>query len=88
VHDIERHVLYVFLVPRMDHPRSMEPPLQNVQRCYAHVNVEKGDEAPSTRTNTGNRAIEKHPVTPEHSKKRPGSSKTTGMSENLTSKRR
>jgi hypothetical protein len=49
--------------------------------------VEKGDEAPSTRTNTGSRATEKHPVTPKHSKKRPGSSKTTGMSENLTSKR-
>jgi hypothetical protein len=87
VHDVERHMLYVPLVPRMDHPRSVEPLPRNVQRCYAHVNVEKGDEAPSTETNTGSRATEKHLVTPEHSKKRPGSSKTMGMSENLTSKR-
>jgi hypothetical protein len=50
--------------------------------------VEKGDEAPSTETNTSSRAMEKHLVTLEHSKKRPGSSKTMGMSENLTSKRR
>jgi hypothetical protein len=30
---------------------------------------------------------EKRPVTPEHSKKRSGSSETTGMPENLTNKR-
>jgi hypothetical protein len=84
---MERHTLYVSLVPGMDHPRSVEPPPWNMQRCYAHVNVEKGDGAPSTRTNTGSRTTEKHPVAPEHSKKRPRSAETTGMMENPTSKR-
>jgi hypothetical protein len=31
---------------------------------------------------------DKHPAAPEHSKKRPGSSETMGVPENLTSKRR
>jgi hypothetical protein len=70
----------------MDHLRSVEPQPQNMQRCYAHVNVEKGDGAPSTRTNTGSTMTEKCPVTPEHPKKRLGSSETTGMPKNLTSK--
>jgi hypothetical protein len=72
----------------MDHPRSMEPPLWNVQQCYAHVDVEEGDGAPSAGADTGSRRAEKHPVTPKHSKKRLRSSETTGMPENLTSKRR
>jgi hypothetical protein len=38
-------MLYVSLAPRMDHPRSVEPPLQNVQQCYAHIDVEEGDGA-------------------------------------------
>jgi hypothetical protein len=38
--------------------------------------VEKGDGAPSTRTSTGSKRMEKHPAAPEHSKKRPGSSET------------
>jgi hypothetical protein len=44
--------------------------------------------APSTRTDTRSRMMEKHPVAPEHSKKRPGSLETTGMPKNPTSKRR
>jgi hypothetical protein len=72
----------------MDHPRRVEPPPQNVQQCYAHVVVEKGDGAPSAGTDTGSRKTEKHLVALEYSKKRPGSSETTGMLENPTSKRR
>jgi hypothetical protein len=66
----------------------VEPPPRNMQQCYAHVDVEKGDEAPSAKTNTDSGRAEKHPVAPEHLKKRPRSSETTRMSENLTSKRR
>jgi hypothetical protein len=72
----------------MDHPRSMEPPPRNMQQCYAHVDVEEGDGAPSVGRNTGSRRAEKHPVTTEHSKKRPRSSETTGTQENPTNKRR
>jgi hypothetical protein len=72
----------------MDHLSSMEPPPRNVQQCYAHIDVEEGDEAPSTGTDTRSRTAEKHPVTPEHSKKRPRSSETIGMPKNPTSKRR
>jgi hypothetical protein len=72
----------------MDHLRSVELPPRNVQRCYAHVNMEKGDRAPSTGTSTGSKRTEKHPATPEHLKKRPGSSETTEVPKNLTSKRR
>jgi hypothetical protein len=50
--------------------------------------VEKGDGAPSTGTSTGSKRMEKHPAAPEHSKKRPRSSETTEVLENLTSKRR
>jgi hypothetical protein len=88
VHGVERHLLYMSLAPRMDHPRRVEPPPQNVQQCYAHVVVEKGDGAPSAGTDTGSRKTEKHLVALEYSKKRPGSSETTGMLENPTSKRR
>jgi hypothetical protein len=80
--------LYVSLAPGMDHPRSVEPPPRNMERCYAHVNVDKGDRAPSTRTSTSSKRTEKHPAAPEHSKKRPGSSETTEVPENLTNKRR
>jgi hypothetical protein len=72
----------------MDHPRSVEPPPWNVQQCYAHIDIEKGDGAPSIETNTDSRRAEKHAVTPEHSKKRSGSSETTRILENLTTKRR
>jgi hypothetical protein len=72
----------------MDHPRSMEPPSRNVQQCYAHVDIEEGDGAPSVGRNTGSRRAEKHPVAPEHSKKRPRSSEITGTQENPTSKHR
>jgi hypothetical protein len=71
----------------MDHPRSVEPPPQNVQQCYAHVDENKGGEgAPSTGTDTRSRTAENQPVTSDHSKKRPRSSETTGAHENLTSK--
>jgi hypothetical protein len=72
----------------MDHLRSGEPPPRNMQRCYAHVNVEKGDRAPSTGTSTSSKRTEKHPAAPEHLKKRPGSSETTEVPKNPTSKRR
>jgi hypothetical protein len=67
----------------MDHPRSVKPPPQNVQQCYAHVDIEEGEGAPSAGTDTSSRRAEKHPITPEHLKKRPGSSETMG---NPTSK--
>jgi hypothetical protein len=77
------------LAPKMDHPRSVEPPLRNVQQCYAHIDDnEEGGRAPSTETDTRSRMVEKQPVTPEHLKKRPGSSEATGVPENSTSKRR
>jgi hypothetical protein len=85
---VERHLLYVSLAPGMDHPRSVEPLPRNVQQCYAHVNVEEEDGAPSAGTDIDSRRAEKHPVTPEHSNKRSGSLETTGMPENPTSKRR
>jgi hypothetical protein len=73
----------------MDHPRSVEPPLRNVQQCYAHVDYnEEGGRAPSTGTNTRSRMAEKQPVAPKHSKKRPRSSETTRVPKNPTSKRR
>jgi hypothetical protein len=88
VHDVERYLLYVSLVLEMDHPRSVEPPPQNVQQCYTHIDVEEGDGAPSAKIDTDSRRVEKHPVALKHSKKRPVSSKTMGMPENSTSKRR
>jgi hypothetical protein len=72
----------------MDHPRSVEPPPWNVQQCYAHVDDnEDGGGAPSTGTDTRSKMGEKQPVAPEHTKKRPGSSKTMGVPENPNSKR-
>jgi hypothetical protein len=73
----------------MDHSRSVEPPPWNMQQCYAHVdNNEEEDGAPSTGTGTRSRTTDKHPVAPEHSKKRPNSSETMGVLENPTSKHR
>jgi hypothetical protein len=73
----------------MDHPRSVEPPPWNVQQCYAHVDDnEEGDGAPSIGTDTKSKTTDKHPVAPEHSKKRPRSSETMGVPENPTSKPR
>jgi hypothetical protein len=72
----------------MDHPRSGEAPPWNMQQCYAHVDDnEEGDGALSAETDTRSRMIDKHPVTSEHSKKRPGSSETIGVPENPTNKR-
>jgi hypothetical protein len=77
------------LAPRMDHPRSVEPPPWNIQQCYAHVNNNVGGEgAPSTGIDTRSMVAEKQPAASDHSKKRPGSSETTEALENLTSKRR
>jgi hypothetical protein len=65
VHGIERHLLFVSLGPKMDHPSSVEPPPWNVQQCYAHVDDnEEGDGAPSTETDTRSRMADKHPVAP------------------------
>jgi hypothetical protein len=44
--------------------------------------------APSTGTDTRSQGAEKHPVAPDHSKKRPRSSEATGAPENPTSKHR
>jgi hypothetical protein len=60
-----------------------------VQQCYAHINNnEEGDRAPSIGTDTKSKTTDKHPIAPEHSKKRPGSSETMGVPENPTSKQR
>jgi hypothetical protein len=76
------------LAPKMDHSRSVEPPAQNVQQCYAHVDDnEEGGGAPSTGTDTWSRMAKMQPVAPEHSKKRPRSSEAMGVPKNLTSKR-
>jgi hypothetical protein len=65
VHGVERHLLFVSLAPKMDHPSSVEPPPWNMQQCYAHVDDnEEGDRAPSTETDTRNRMADKHPVAP------------------------
>jgi hypothetical protein len=72
----------------MDHLRRVEPPPQNVQQCYAHIDVEEGDGAPRATIDNGSRRVEMHLVAPENSKKRPGSSETMRMPENPTSKRR
>jgi hypothetical protein len=74
----------------MDHPRSMESPPRNVKQCYAHVddNEGGGGGAPSTGIDTRSRMAEKQPVAADHSKKRPGSSESTGVPENPTNKRR
>jgi hypothetical protein len=57
-----------------------------MQQCYAHVNDNEGGEgAPSTGIDMRSRMAEKQLVTPEHSKKRPGSLESMG---NLTSKHR
>jgi hypothetical protein len=37
VHGVERHNLFMSLVPGVEHPQSVEPPPLNVQRCYMHV---------------------------------------------------
>jgi hypothetical protein len=50
--------------------------------------MEKRDGAPSTRTSSDSKRTEKHPATPEQSKKRQRSSETTEVLENPTSKRR
>jgi hypothetical protein len=57
-----------------------------VQQCYAHVDDEEGDKAPSTDTDTRSRTTDKHLVALKHLKKMPRSSETMGMLENLTSK--
>jgi hypothetical protein len=57
-----------------------------MQQCYAHVDVEEGDRAPSIEIDTRSRTTDKHPVALEHLKKMPRSSETMGMPENLTSK--
>jgi hypothetical protein len=83
------HLLYMSLAPGMDHLRSMEPPPQNMQQCYAHVDDnEEGDRAPSTGTDTRSRTTNKHLVALKHSKKRPRSSETMGVPENPTNKHR
>jgi hypothetical protein len=63
---MERHNLFVSLVPRVEHPESMEPPPRNMQWCYVHI---EGDHDP--RAPVGTR---KSPVMTDQSKKRAGSS--------------
>jgi hypothetical protein len=29
--------MFVSLVPGVEHPQSVEPPPQNVERCYVHI---------------------------------------------------
>jgi hypothetical protein len=63
---VERHNMFMSLVPGVEHPQSVEPPPLNMQRCYMHV--EDDDES-------GARAVAgKSPVAADQSKKRAGSS--------------
>jgi hypothetical protein len=77
---MERHTLFVSLAPRVEHPQSVEPPPENVQRCYTH-NEDNHDSG--ARADTG-----KGPATTDQSKKRTGSSPTGESPEGLTRKRR
>jgi hypothetical protein len=64
VYGIERHNLFVSLAPGVEHPQSMEPRPQNVQRCYVEEDHDFGARA----------GIGKSPVTTDQSKKRVGGS--------------
>jgi hypothetical protein len=66
VYGVERHNLFVSLVPRVEHLQSMEPPPQNVQWCYMLIEDDHNSEA---RAGTG-----KSPVAIDQSKKRAESS--------------
>jgi hypothetical protein len=59
---VERHILFVSLVPRVEHPQSVEPPPLNVQRCYVHVEDDHEFRAWAV--------AEKSPVATDQSKKR------------------
>jgi hypothetical protein len=63
---VERHNLFMLLVPEVEHPQSVEPPPRNVERCY--VDIEDGHNS-RARVET-----EKSPVATDQSKKRAGSS--------------
>jgi hypothetical protein len=67
VHGVERHNLFMSLVPGVKHPQSVEPPPLNAQRCYVHVEDDH---------ESGARAIAgKSPVAADQLKKRAGSSR-------------
>jgi hypothetical protein len=80
VHNVERHNLFVSLVPRVEHPQSVEPPPLNVQRCYVHV---EDDHEFRPRAIAG-----KSPVTADQSKKRARCSWANESLENSIKKRR
>jgi hypothetical protein len=59
--------MYMSLVPRVEHPQSVEPPPLNARRCY--VDIEDDHES-------GARAMaRKSPIAVDQSKKRAGSSR-------------
>jgi hypothetical protein len=76
VHSVERHNLFVSLAPEVKHPQSVEPPPQNVQRCYVDVkdDHESGAQA----------RARKSPSTPNQSKKRAKSSRAHESPEDST----
>jgi hypothetical protein len=80
VHGVERHNLYVSLVPGVEQPQSVEPPPLNVQRCY--MDVEDDHEA-EAREEVG-----KSPAAIGQSKKRAGSSQVDKALEDSTRKYR
>jgi hypothetical protein len=80
VHGVERHNLFVSLVPGVEHPQSVEPPLLNVQRCYVHVEDDH---------ETGAQAVDgKSLVAADQSKKRAESSLANENPEDSTRKHR
>jgi hypothetical protein len=77
---VETHTLFVSLAPRVEHPQSVEPPPQNVQRCYVHS---EDDHDSGAQVGTG-----KGPASANQLKKRVGSSSTSESPEGSTRKRR
>jgi hypothetical protein len=78
--DMERHNLYISLVPGVEQPQSVEPPPLNVQWCYVDV---KDDHETGARAEAG-----KSPVGAGQSKKRAGSSEADKALDDSTRKRR
>jgi hypothetical protein len=78
VHNVERHNLFVLLAHGVEHPQSVEPPPQNMQRCYVHVEDDH---------ESGARVVaRKSPITADQSKKRAGSSRANESPEDSTRK--
>jgi len=77
---VERHNLFVSLVPGVEHPQSVEPPPLNVPWFYVHVEDDHEFRAQAI--------AGKSPVAADQSKKRAGSSRANESLEDSTRKRR